>query len=212
MLNVKGQKKRFSTMLIIRTGLSQLHSLSRDSWLKIVPGAVDLSETEFSRLWNSHPHTIDQITMFGKRVNVPRYQCLYGADIEYKYSGSSLHSKPISSPVIAALMHGINKREPAFTYNAVLVNWYRDGSHYVGAHSDDENTLVADAPIYSFSFGAKRLFRVTSRDGNKKFDYLLDDGTLVIMGGKMQQEFKHAIIKTARPVGKRINLTLRAFK
>ena len=83
------QKKRFSPMFVIRTDLSQLHSLSSVSWLKIIPSAISLSDSEFTRLWNLHPHKIDQITLFGKRVNVPRYQCLYGTGIEYKYSGSS---------------------------------------------------------------------------------------------------------------------------
>lgn len=41
--------------------------------------------------------------------------------------------------------------EPKF--NQVLVNWYENGLHYIGPHSDDERSLVRRSPIFSLSLG-----------------------------------------------------------
>ena len=42
-------------------------------------------------------------------------------------------------------------------------------------------------------------------------DFHLADGDLLIMGGNMQQEYKHSVPPRKRLTGRRINLTIRAF-
>jgi len=91
------------------------------------------------------------------------------------------------------------------------VNWYQDGTHYMGAHSDDERDLSPQAAIYSFSFGATRTFRIINKATSEKTDLLLKHGSLLVMGGAMQQEFKHALPATKKCKASRVNFTIRSF-
>lgn len=97
------------------------------------------------------------------------------------------------------------------------MNWYEGGEEGLGAHADDETDLVKGAPIYSFSFGASRVFRVhpgkeAKARGEANRDFWLEHGDLVVMGGLMQQEYKHSVPCGRCFHGKRINLTIRAFR
>ena len=47
--------------------------------------------------------------------------------------------------------------------NGVLVNWYA-ASHSIGLHRDDTRELLPYAPIWSVSWGHRRLFRLRPRD------------------------------------------------
>ena len=60
--------------------------------------------------------------------------------------------------------------------NGVLVNWYQDGEHYIGWHSDDVSQLDQDAPIYTISLGATRTFKIReTKDKNNVTDHELED-------------------------------------
>ena len=185
--------------------------LSNDSWVRHLVGQFELSGDEFEVLWDEHPRHRDSMMMYGREVTLPRYQALYGNDVSYRFSGSTLKSSPLNHPLLIQAMQFVNDREPAFDYNGILVNWYRDGADYVGPHADDERDLLQDAPIYSFSFGASRIFRFIHNETQQKTDLLLEHGDVLIMGGKTQREFKHALPKALRVKDRRINLTVRAF-
>jgi alkylated DNA repair dioxygenase AlkB len=63
--------------------------------------------------------------------------------------------------------------------------------------------------IASLSLGATRTFRIRHIQTRETRSFALADGTLLIMGGSMQRFWKHAVPKTTRPVGERVNLTFR---
>ena len=96
------------------------------------------------------------------------------------------------------------------SYNSVLCNLYRDGHDSMGWHSDDEPELGAEPVIASLSFGALRRFQLRHRhDSSQRLTLDLPSGSLLIMAGRTQQDYRHALPKTARQVGARINLTFR---
>ena len=107
----------------------------------------------------------------------------------------------------------VQDREPEHAYNGVVVNWYDGSTDSLGAHADSEKSLISGASIYSFSLGAARTFRVHPGKGTGQSprDFWLEGGDLVIMGGAMQEEFKHSIPASKKYQGRRINLTIRAF-
>ncbi|MFM7929042.1 MAG: alpha-ketoglutarate-dependent dioxygenase AlkB, partial [Pirellula sp.] len=63
--------------------------------------------------------------------------------------------------------------------------------------------------IGSVSLGAPRKFRIRHNASRRTQDFVLGNGSLLIMAGNMQQHWQHEVPKTKRPVGKRINLTYR---
>jgi alkylated DNA repair dioxygenase AlkB len=80
----------------------------------------------------------------------------------------------------------------------------------MGWHSDDEPELGAAPVIASLSLGAPRRFVFKSRDGQpRRLALDLPHGSLLVMRGLTQRHYRHALPRTAKPVGPRINLTFR---
>ena len=97
---------------------------------------------------------------------------------------------------------------PRAGYNAVLCNLYRDGKDSVGLHADAEPEM---GPIIaSVSLGADRRFRLRSKKtGSIVFSEPLPHGSLLIMAGNTQQDFRHDVPKEPEVTRPRINLTFR---
>ena len=78
------------------------------------------------------------------------------------------------------------------------------------------NQLIKDSAIVSISIGATRKFRIKPKLFKIYQDYDLKSGDVIVMGGNMQKEFKHEIVKVtgkkAALISKRINITFRQFK
>ena len=103
-----------------------------------------------------------------------------------------------------------NSGVPNAGYNAVLCNLYRDGNGSVGLHADDEPEM--GPVIASVSLGAERLFRLKRRDGSVAFSERLAHGSLLIMAGDTQKNFRHEVPKEPGITLPRINLTFRRIE
>jgi alkylated DNA repair dioxygenase AlkB len=151
----------------------------------------------------------DDITIFGKKMKIPRLQAWYGdAGKAYMYSGILLQPHTWTDTLLA-----IKKRIEEATqteYTSVLLNQYRDGKDSVGWHADDEPSLGKNTTIASVSLGATRKFRFRYNANNAlKAETLLTHGSLVMMQGETQHYWQHEVPKTSQPTGIRINLTFR---
>ena len=99
-------------------------------------------------------------------------------------------------------------------FNSVLINYYRDGRDRVAWHSDDEKELGQNPVIASVSLGAERKFKLRHKDfahNGQQAEIMLAHGSLIMMEGPTQHFWKHEIPRTARPVGRRVNLTFRVI-
>jgi len=167
-----------------------------------------LNEIKFVNIGWHH----DSIKMYGKDVFLPRYSAWHGdSDKPYTYSGLTLTPKPWDT----ALLEIKKKIEiPAITeFNSVLLNWYRDGSDYIGWHTDAERELGENPIIGSVNFGATRTFQIRRIDNNaEKISFPLSHGTVLIMMGKLQHFWQHAVPKEKKINNTRINLTFRTIK
>ena len=65
-----------------------------------------------------------------------------------------------------------------------------------------------DPAIASLSLGATRIF-VLKKKAEPGIRIPLVSGSLLVMNGRVQDDYRHGIPKTARPVGPRINLSFR---
>jgi len=152
---------------------------------------------------------IHRIRMFGRWLDSPRLSCWMGdADAHYRYSGADFLPHPWA-PAVLELREQV-QQACAGRFNSVLLNRYRDGRDSMGWHSDDEPELGPAPLIASLSLGAPRRFLLRRRDDPaRKFEYLLGHGDLLLMRGQCQRDYQHALPKTARVSGERINLTFR---
>lgn len=135
----------------------------------------------------------------------PRLTASYGdAGLAYRYSQVVQVALPWL-PVLQEIRKCV--QEVAGEYNYCLLNRYRNGADSMGWHADDEREL--GPVIASVSLGATRGFRLRHNCTRQSLTLPLEHGSLLIMSGTTQRFWQHAIPKTKRHVGERINLTFR---
>ncbi len=164
----------------------------------------------FAALMADIPFAAETIRLFGRPVQVPRLVAWHGdPGTTYTYSGTT-HAPLPWSPALSDLRERVQARAGA-PFNSVLANLYRGGADSMGWHADDEPELGAEPVIASLSLGATRRFQLKPRKGvpGQRVEIALTDGSLLVMRGRTQANWLHAVPKKAGPVGPRINLTFR---
>jgi alkylated DNA repair dioxygenase AlkB len=95
----------------------------------------------------------------------------------------------------------------------MLALWY-DGSlgHYIGKHRDSTIDLIKGAPIVTISLGESRTFRMRPHKGIGFQDFVVDNGSVCVIPYATNEKWTHEVPPSRRLQGKRISLTMRAFK
>ena len=149
-----------------------------------------------------------EIKLFGKQHAIPRKEVYFSDNQkEYAYAGKKMKISEWNSSV-NILKTELNKRFNQ-DFNACLCNLYQDGKDSNGWHADNEKELGLNPVIASVSLGATRKFSVKHNQTKQKFDFQLNSGSLLIMGGEMQHFYKHTVPKQLKVNAPRINLTFR---
>ena len=153
------------------------------------------------------------VTVFGKRHLIPRLEAWHGdPGATYQYSRSN-HDPAPWTETLRKIHDRLKHIRTDFDFNSVLGNLYRDGNDAMGWHSDDEPELGENPCIASISLGASRdfLFKHRSRKGIGSIKIQLETGSLLIMEGATQKNWKHSIPRRRGKnlPGERINLTFR---
>jgi alkylated DNA repair dioxygenase AlkB len=187
------------------------HIVLPDADLHYTPGflASDAADWLLNHLLEAVPWKEESIRIFGKTYMQPRLTALYGVqDKPYTYSGIQMHPIAFTSE-LTSLKSSIEALSGE-TFTSCLLNLYRYGNDSNGWHADNEPELGKHPYIASLSLGATRSFHIKHRE-NKALRYRmqLEHGSLLLMGGPMQEYWLHQIPKTRKDVGKRINLTFR---
>jgi alkylated DNA repair dioxygenase AlkB len=181
----------------------------------IIQGIVVPPEAQraFFEILNDTPWRQDSIVIFGKRVRQPHFNAWYGdAGASYIYSG--LRHKPLPwNPLLLSIKVVVEELTGA-NFNSCLLNLYRDQNDGIGMHSDNEPELGDEPVIASLSLGATRTLRFKPKTKNGLSDVKIDleHGTLLLMRGQTQRNWKHGIAKQKTICGPRINLTFRTIK
>jgi alkylated DNA repair dioxygenase AlkB len=155
----------------------------------------------------------DHIQLYGRRIALPRLTAWYGEPgLRYVYSGIINETEPWDEA-----LRGLARRAgeaAGASFNAVLLNFYRDGSDAVSWHSDDEPELGPEPVIASLSLGAVRDFQLRHKDYRRNGiaweELRLANGSLLVMRGSTQRLWQHRLPRQAGwPCGPRINLSFR---
>jgi alkylated DNA repair dioxygenase AlkB len=150
------------------------------------------------------------VVVWGKTYPQPRLTAWYGdEDARYEYSGLELAPLPWTARLLA--IKASVERAAGTRFNSVLLNYYRNERDSMGMHSDDEPELGAEPVIASLSLGETRTLVFRHRLDRSRTPIRIDlgDGSLLLMRGATQRNWKHGIAKERRPCGARVNLTFR---
>ncbi len=154
----------------------------------------------------------EHVTLWGRTYPQPRLVAFYGDEgLEYTYSGVTLGALPWT-PLLLDLKGRVEEL-CGNPFNTVLLNYYRDHRDSMGLHADDEPELGPDPVIGSLSFGEERQFVLQHRARDDIDTIRLEppSGSLLVMRGATQSNWKHGVPKRSRPCGPRVNLTFRTI-
>jgi alkylated DNA repair dioxygenase AlkB len=94
--------------------------------------------------------------------------------------------------------------------DSCLVNLYRDGDDAVAWHGDTVRRLLPTPLVFTVSLGARRRFVLRRAGGGPVVrTYLPGEGDLLVMGGRTQHEWLHAVPRDRRVSGARMSVTFR---
>jgi alkylated DNA repair dioxygenase AlkB len=181
-------------------------------WCDLRPGWLEAEEA--SRLqealrWQI-PWQQRYVRIAGKQVAEPRLSSWHGEpEASYVYSG--VRHEPLPWVPVLSELRGMLDKALGTAFNSVLANRYRDGRDAMGMHADDERELGPEPLIASISLGMTRTFVLAPKKGRPgaKVVLPLRHGTLLVMGGPLQRDWKHGIPREAHVFEERINLTFR---
>jgi alkylated DNA repair dioxygenase AlkB len=185
-----------------------------DAELRVMPAFYRTPDTGvfMQLLLDETPWQQEIITLWGKQHLQPRLSAWYGdPGSSYSYSGVVLEPRPWTSTLLR--IKSDVEEATGSRFNSVLLNFYRNGEDSVGWHSDAEPELGKCPVIASLSLGEARTFRLRhkSRKDLKPLLLELTDGSLLLMAGKTQHCWQHAIMKERDLRGPRVNLTFRTI-
>jgi alkylated DNA repair dioxygenase AlkB len=167
------------------------------------------ADAAFATLRHAIPWETHRIRLFGREIDSPRLSAWIGdPGTAYRYSGATFAPHPWPDALNELRTRVSTAAGVAF--NSVLANLYRDGRDYMGWHSDDERALGPQPVIASLSLGVARRFRLKHRSlPGHELALDLSPGSLLLMRGSTQANHRHALPKSAKVAGERINLTFR---
>ncbi len=156
------------------------------------------------------PWRQESVRIAGRVHPQPRLTAWYGEPgSAYTYSGLTLQPLPWTARL--AQLRRIIESLCSHRFNSVLLNHYRDEHDSMGLHSDDEPELGPAPVIASLSLGAERVFMMKHRRRKDvpPLRMRLPTGSLLVMRGATQANWRHGVPKEKNPCGPRINLTFR---
>ena len=168
----------------------------------------ELSAQIFDELSNKISWMNETVIMFGKAITTKRKVAFYANEgISYTYSKitkNALQWLPALEQVKLTIEQYTGQK-----YNACLLNYYHNGNEGMGWHADNERELGINPVIASVSLGSARRFDLKHTTTGELKQLILPHGSLLLMGGTMQHNWKHCIAKTTKIHQPRINLTFR---
>lgn len=183
--------------------------LRHGAWVTYQRGFLDpeLADAFYRALFEGIAWEERAILVFGKEVMQPRLVSWAG-DIAYKYSGQVLEPRE-PTPELRALWDLVNAATDC-PFNHVVLNCYRDERDNVSLHADNEPELGKDPLIASISLGAERRFLLQpKRKRTYKKQIRLHHGSLLVMGGTTQHQWRHSVPRESSAREPRVNVTFR---
>lgn len=169
--------------------------LDEHSWIDVARHWLLDADALLEHLVAAVPWRQHRRVMYGAIVDEPRLSQWYG------------HDRPLPHPVLASVRRALDERYQV-RFGAFGMNYYRNGRDSVAAHRDTEMRHLDRTLVAIVSLGAARPFLVRPVGGGPSVDVHPGSGDLLVMGGRAQADWEHAVPKVAA-CGPRISVMLR---
>lgn len=186
--------------------------------LSVLADVLDYLPAMFTKTESDHyleqfiktvPWQQRSVLMYGKEVVTPRLTAWFG-DIDADYSASGSGAAPLPWTDDMLLIRAKVEAQSGFSFNTVLLNYYRDGNDSVSWHDDQDNIPGRNQIVASVSFGQERMFDIREKKNHAvKYSIPLPNGSYLLMKGHFQDNWQHRIAKSAKHMKPRVSLTFR---
>jgi alkylated DNA repair dioxygenase AlkB len=145
-----------------------------------------------------------------------------GCTCKYAYGNAIQRKSPWKPtqfpPWLVTMAQALEKKLelPLHYLNSCNANHYPLAQHDLYWHADNEKIFrqseqQREVLIISVSFGVTRTFGIRKGYGSKELYFDLEDGDILAMGGRMQDDYQHTIRPRSanQQMGSRFNLTFR---
>jgi alkylated DNA repair dioxygenase AlkB len=178
-------------------GALQRHHLDAVSWIDHQSGWLDGSEYLLEVLLDRVRWLQYRRPMYDRMVDEPRLTVAYPP-------GSAWPHEVLGD--LSALLSARYGQQ----LGSLSLNLYRNGSDSVAWHGDRLGPNLLEPVVAIVSLGAPRPFLVRPRGGGRSRSFPAGWGDLLVMGGRCQQHFEHAVPKVAR-AGPRVSVMFRPY-
>ncbi len=172
-------------------------ALDRFSWVEHVPGWLSSSDALFESLLAVARWEQRDRWMFERMVREPR--------LTAEYPDLSAVPLPLLREIGASL-----SEHYGIPYDGLWLNLYRDQRDSTSWHGDRPSCKRDECIVPVLSLGATRRFLLRSRDGGKSTVFQPAGGDLIVMGGRCQKDWLHAVPKQTRSAGARISVNFQS--
>ena len=155
------------------------------------------SERMFAALRDEIPWESDRRWMYDREVDVPRLVA---------------HFETAPFPSVLEEIRARIEPYVNVVIERIGLNFYRDEHDSVAWHNDRIAVFGTAPTIALVSFGATRRMQLRTKPGvarKRSLSLDLEAGSLLLMQGRSQLNWDHAIPKERRPIGPRISVALR---
>jgi alkylated DNA repair dioxygenase AlkB len=172
--------------------------LDADSWVDVVRGFIPRADEVHDELVASVGWTVGQVFRYERWIDEPRLSAFQ--------RGSTRH------PALVEAQAWISRRYRV-TFDGVALAQYRDERDSVAWHRDRELRWLEDTVIGVLSMGAQRPWlmrpltgaRVERDEVTDAIDFAPASGDLMVMGGRCQAAWLHAVPKVSQRVRSRVS-------
>jgi alkylated DNA repair dioxygenase AlkB len=176
---------------------SARRSLDADSWIEVIPDWLPDPAPLLSCLLESAPWRQRDRWMVDHLVTEPRLTA------EYHDLSDVPHPALREAAEELSRVYGVR-------YDHLWLNLYRDGRDSTAWHRDRFSCRRPVCTVPVLSLGVTRRFLLRRRKGGPSVPFLPSSGTLVVMGGRCQQDWVHSVPKSAGVAGARISINFQS--
>ena len=169
--------------------------LGEGAWVDIARGWLSGADTLLDTLVRDVPWQQGRRRMYDRVLDDPRLSCWYAA------------GTPLPHPVLTTMRSALGKRY-GVRFGSLGCNYYRSGRDSVAPHRDRELRRLDDTLVAIVTLGVTRPFLIRPLGGGRSRDLGPGAGDLLVMGGRCQAAFEHAVPKSSVS-GPRVSVSYR---
>ena len=173
------------------------HDLDKDSWIEVVPRLIREPGRLFAQLLRDLDWSQRQRWVYNRKVDEPRLTADYS-----RVETAPSHALRVLAQRLSSA-YGI-------PYDGVWVNLYRDERDSTGWHSDWITCKRDICTVPVLTLGHPRRFLIKPRNGGGSTRFIPQSGDLIVMRGRCQADWRHAVPKQAAAAAARISVNFQS--